>query len=113
MLAERERGLVERGNPGLRALLHLAQGEIAFAAGDLPAARAQFAKASALWTDDLPDPESVEARAYLGLIDGLAGRKDQGRTLVRQSLAKAEAMGHVGLQEQCRRFLAQIDAARN
>jgi tetratricopeptide (TPR) repeat protein len=106
-----ERRLRERRDNSLLPLLYLVRGEIAYRAHDLAGARTHFARASALWTDDLPDPESVEARAYVGLLDGLAGRRDQGRALIRQSLSKAEAMGHVALQAECKGFLSQIDKA--
>ena len=51
-------------------------------------ARALFETASRLWTDDLPDAASVEARAYLGLLDGLDGRA-AGRAAIEASLAQA------------------------
>jgi tetratricopeptide (TPR) repeat protein len=88
--------------------LKTATGEIAFADGRLDEAREAFDAASRLWTDDLPDATSVEARAYVGLIDGLGGRTGA-RGLVDASLQQARRMQRPALEAQARVFLARLE----
>jgi len=61
-----------------------------------------------MWTDDLPDPASVEARAYVGLIDALRGRIASGRSAIESSLTQAVKMRQVAIEARCRIFLAQL-----
>jgi len=88
--------------------LKAAGGEIAYAEGRLDEAREAFDAASRLWADDLPDPASVEARAYVGLIDGLAA-KSGARGLIEASLQQARRMRRPALEAQARVFLARLD----
>jgi len=96
------------GDTELTPLLHELRGELSYESGHLNDARAHFAAASQLWTDDRPDAASVEARAYLGLLDGLSGQADQGMRQIRESLEQAQRMERLGLQAQCRVFLARV-----
>ena len=89
--------------------LRLAAGELAYESGQLSEARERFAEASALWVDDLPDPASVEARAYLGLVDALMGRRASGRALVSAALDQAVHVGYLALTAKCRMYLARLD----
>src|SRR5678815_107743 len=66
-LAMAESQLRTINDAGLLPMLRLVKGELAYESGRLEEARTRFAESSALWVDDLPDPASVEARAYLGL----------------------------------------------
>jgi len=98
------------GEVGLPSLLHEVLGELAYEAGRLPEAGAEFAKAAALSKDDWPDPVAVEARAYLGLLEALDVRSDRARALVQSSLNDAHRLGQFALEARCRLFLARIRA---
>ena len=101
------RALPESMAGDMLPLFHAATGEVASAAGDMKQAHAAFAEAARLWVDDLPNPASVEARAYTGLFDALAG-KSAGRTAVEASLAQARRMKRPLLEAVARVSLAQI-----
>jgi tRNA A-37 threonylcarbamoyl transferase component Bud32/tetratricopeptide (TPR) repeat protein len=88
--------------------LAAAFGEVAYASGRMPEARASFDAASRMWTDELPDAASVEARAYVGLIDGLQGRSG-GRRAIEASLQQAVRMKRPVLEATCRVLLAQVE----
>jgi tetratricopeptide (TPR) repeat protein len=88
--------------------LHAVTGEASFAAGDAKQAYASFADAARLWTDDLPDAASVEARARVGLWDALAG-KPAGRRAIETSLAQARRMQRPVLEAVARVLLAHLD----
>jgi hypothetical protein len=88
--------------------VRLVTAEVAYAADDMKQARMAYAEAAQLWTDDLPDAASVEARAYVGLIDGLAG-KPAGRAAVEASLAQARRMQRPLIEALTRVFLARLD----
>ena len=105
--------LQTHGEAGLAALLHMAQGERAYESGDLAEARARFSEAAAAWTTDLPDAPSVEARAYVGLIDALQGQPDRGRAAIVASVEQARKMGRLSLEARCLMFLARVDLARH
>jgi len=96
----------------LAPLLNLARGELAYEAGRTDDARRAFASAAAAWTEELPHEASVEARAYIGLLDGLAGRTAQGAAALRASLDRARAMGRHALAARCGLYLARIDIGR-
>jgi hypothetical protein len=83
--------------------------ELAIQAGHPREARTHLSRAVALWTDHLPEPPSVEARAHLGLLDALEGRPASGRRAVQSSLAHATQTGPVSLEARCRIYLARID----
>ena len=97
----------------LAPLLSLARGEIAYEAGRLDEARRTFAIAAGLGTEELPHEASVEAHAYTGLLDGLAGGTEQGLSALRASLERARAMGRHALEARCRLYMARIDIRRN
>jgi hypothetical protein len=73
----------------------------------LPVARTEWQQAAALWTDEAPDQATVEARAYLGLLDVLSGDR-AGRMKLQMSLDHAHGMGHSPLEAFCRVQLARI-----
>ena len=97
------------GEKALVPSLQTAYGELAYEAGNLRDAREHFERASVLWTDDLPHPDSVLARAYLGLLDALDGRLDRARTELGASLDHAREAGWLALDIHCRIFLARVD----
>jgi tetratricopeptide (TPR) repeat protein len=97
------------GDVGSLPLFYNARGEVAYEAGDPAEARRHFAQAAALWTDDLPEAASVEARAYLGLLEALQGQPDRGRLSVLSSLQQARRMQRASLEARCLIFLARID----
>jgi len=110
-LAQADDDLKKGAEPQLMAPLAAAGGKAAFESGDLTEARRQFARAAALWTDNLPEAESVEALAYLGLIDGLSGQPERGRQQIVRSLEQARKMGRVSLETRCGVFLARLQLA--
>ena len=93
----------------LGALLETVTGELEYESGHSEQARSRFARAAAFWTDDVPDEASVEARAYLGLLDAINGRWADGRRSVQASLDHSRKNGCLLLEERCRSFLARID----
>ena len=60
-------------NAEFLAQVKTALGELAYESSRRDEARRYWSEAAALWIDDLPDPASVEARVYLGLLDALEG----------------------------------------
>jgi tetratricopeptide (TPR) repeat protein len=103
--------LLAQGNAALRPLLHLRRGELAYESGGTDEARAAFREASALWTDDMPDVSSVEARAWTGLLDELSAPSRGGRAALAESLEQAQRMGRLPLETRVRVLLAEADAA--
>ena len=98
----------KRGNSGPLPLLHTAMGELCYESGDHREARKHFQEAAALRKNDEPDESTVEARAYLGLLDGLEGKPEQGLTILRSSLEQARRMGRFSLEARLRVFLARL-----
>jgi tetratricopeptide (TPR) repeat protein len=94
------------------ALLYATSGELEYETGRLTEARAHFNRAAELWADALPDPASVEAKAYVGLIDALQGRVAPGRRLLEASLAQAGKMRQVAIEVRCRVFLARVSLSQ-
>jgi len=84
----------------LAPLFHLTSGEVAYERGQTAAARAAFVRAAAPWTGSLPDAASVEARAWVGFIDGMAGA-GAGRAQIQASLEQAERMERPALAGGC------------
>jgi tetratricopeptide (TPR) repeat protein len=97
-----------RGHAGQLPQLYEAMGELALESGRARDARAHFQESAALWTDDLPDPASVEGKAYVGLLDGLEGQPGRGRIAVQSSLEQAGKMGLLSLEARCRVHMARI-----
>ena len=93
-------------------MLLLVRGELADAEGRSGDARRAFEQASALWTGQLPDAASIEARANVGYLDAVAGRPLQGRLAVEASLKQAQAMERFPLEAHCRLLLARIDISQ-
>jgi tetratricopeptide (TPR) repeat protein len=99
---ERIRLEVETRRPALRPAFELVLGEAAVSSGRLDLAQAHFIRASQLWADALPDPASVEARAYVGLLTLGSSRAD-----LESSLAQARAIGSVALEARIRILMAR------
>jgi len=85
-----------------------ALGELAMTSGRTNEARMPFQDASRLWTGELPDAASVEARAYLGFLDGLDGRA-AGRAAIDASLRQAAQMQRPVLETVVRLLQARLD----
>jgi tetratricopeptide (TPR) repeat protein len=107
-LARARQEIEEQSDRGSLSLLYLALGELAYESGRLRDARPHFTSAAALWTDDLPDPASVEAQASLGLLDFLGGRLERGASMVQKSLDQAHRTKQFPLETLCRLHLARI-----
>jgi tRNA A-37 threonylcarbamoyl transferase component Bud32/tetratricopeptide (TPR) repeat protein len=71
-------------------------------------ARAAFRLAASRWTPTFADSSSVEARAYLGLLDALDGRFADGKAALQQALEWARANRRVWLETVCRLHLARV-----
>jgi len=84
--------------------LAAARGDLAYARGETKEARAAFERASKLWTDELPDAASVEARAYLGFLDG-----PRGVPMIAESVAQAARMKRPAVEAVARVLLAQAE----
>jgi serine/threonine protein kinase/tetratricopeptide (TPR) repeat protein len=106
LLRNAEDDVAKRKNTEYLPLLYETRGELDYERNQLADARMQFNRAAVLWTDDLPDPSSVEAKAFIGWIDAQQGRAG-GRALIEASLAQAAKMRQVALEARCRIFLAR------
>ena len=98
--------VAKRKNTEYLPLLYETLGELDYERDRLSDARIQFNRSAMLWTDDLPDPSSVEARAYVGWIDAQRGSPG-GRAVIAASLAQAVKMRQVALETRCRILLAR------
>ena len=96
---------------GSLPLLHAARGELSYESERFAEAREHFTQSAALWTEDLPEASSVEATAYAGLLDALAGRRVEGRKALVASLEQARTMRRRDLEARVRVFLARVDIA--
>jgi tetratricopeptide (TPR) repeat protein len=101
-------GISRLADVGSLPLLYAAQGELAYETGSVAEARAHFARASALWNDDLPEPASVEGRAHLGFVEFQQRRAPAAAAAVAASLAQAMKMRRINLEARCRVLLARI-----
>jgi tetratricopeptide (TPR) repeat protein len=106
--SQASRDVETRGESGQLPLLYAAMGELAYESGHRREARLHFGKAAALWVDDLPDPASVQGRAYLGLLDAMDGKPADGKRAVQASLDQARRVGPFSLEARCRVYLARI-----
>jgi len=88
--------------------LATALGELAYAEGRVKDARASFDMSAGYWRDDLPDAASIEARAFVGFIDGLDGRAS-GRSALTSSVQQAVRMRRPALEAVTRLLLARLD----
>ena len=100
----------QRGTTWLLPALFEALGELEYERGHLTEARRQFERSATFWVDDLPESASVEARAFVGLLDALSGKTDQGRSAVQKSLEQARRMKTYSVEGRCLIFLARIAA---
>jgi tetratricopeptide (TPR) repeat protein len=97
-----------RGENSVLTALEMSRGELAYESGKLAEAGSYFRRAAARWTDSLPDPASVDARAYVGLLDALNGQLVRGTAALTESLEQARKMGHIALEARCRVLFARI-----
>ena len=88
-------------------LLYTTLGELEYESDRSTEARTYFNRAAMMWTDDLPDPASVEANAYAGLIDVRQGQATRGQAAIEFSLAQAAKMRQAAIEVRCRVFLAE------
>jgi serine/threonine protein kinase/tetratricopeptide (TPR) repeat protein len=88
--------------------IDLLTGELAYESGARSDARGHFSRAAASWIDTFPDPSSVEARGYLGLLDGLAGDAASADRALRASLEQAKQMKRAAIETRVRVFLARL-----
>jgi tetratricopeptide (TPR) repeat protein len=93
---------------GLKPELHATLGRVAYEQRRVREAQSEFQRAAALWDDEFPHPASVEASAYLGLLEAEAGRASAGRERAERSVAQSARMGMVTLNARCRILLARI-----
>ena len=98
-----------RGENSVLTALETSRGELAYESGKLTEAGSYFRRAAARWTDSLPDPASVDARAYVGLLDALSGQVAKGTAALTEGLEQARKMGHVALEARCRVLFARIE----
>ncbi len=96
------------GERTLLPLLYTALAALSYESGKIPEARAHFLRSAELWVDEGPDAASVEARAYLGLLDGLEGKRSTGEATLRECIDHARTMQRVGLEARGRMFLARL-----
>ena len=88
--------------------LRLAEGELAYEMNQLEAARTTLKAGAPVKVADEGDAASVESRAYLGLLDALAGQA-AGRPAIDSCLDYARNMGRSLLEARCRVFAARVD----
>jgi tetratricopeptide (TPR) repeat protein len=98
-----------RGENSVLTALETSRGHLAYERGKQTEAESYFRRAAARWTDSLPDPASVDARAYVGLFDALSGQVARGTAALTESLEQARKMGHVALEARCRVLFARIE----
>jgi serine/threonine protein kinase/tetratricopeptide (TPR) repeat protein len=111
-LARAANDLANRNDTGLQPTLFQAMGELAFETRSYGEAREHFRKALESPEDVFRDPASVEAGAYLGLLDAIEGRNAYGERALQDCLARAQKMGWVSLEARCRVFLARMHLVR-
>jgi predicted negative regulator of RcsB-dependent stress response len=90
-------------------VVRFALGELAYESGKPAEARPHFDKAAALWTDELPDAASVDARSFLALLDRLAHKDPSALGKLQTSVEQAKLMGRLDLETRCRLRLAQLE----
>ena len=108
-LAKAKTDIERLGDQGFAPLFHLAWGELAYESGRVAEAQMHFQQSSELWTDAFPDEASVEARAYLALLDPSRGAQGRARASLSTVLAQAHKMGRLALEARARIHLARID----
>jgi serine/threonine protein kinase/tetratricopeptide (TPR) repeat protein len=88
-------------------LLYTTLGELEYESDRPMQARNFFNRSAMMWTEDLPDPASVEANAYAGLLDIRQGQAARGQSAIEFSLAQAVKMRQAAIEVRCRVFLAE------
>jgi tetratricopeptide (TPR) repeat protein len=92
---------------GLRRVLLLGRGELAYESERTAEARRDFERVARDWTGDVASEPSVEARAYLGVLDTEQHRYGDARRAMTASLQQARTMGRAPLEA---RFLSALAA---
>ena len=100
--------LEKSDDSGLRVLLNFALGEVAYISGQHDEARSRFELASKAWGDRFPETPSVEARAYVALLDARQTGSRQALDTIRMVLDQARRMGRVSIETRARVFLARL-----
>jgi tetratricopeptide (TPR) repeat protein len=110
-LDEASKEVQANGDKAQLPFLHQALGELAYESGRLREARTHFGDGAALWMDKFPEPSSVDARMYVGLLVALDGDAARGRATVESSVEQAQQAGPYSVEVRGRIFLARIDIA--
>jgi tRNA A-37 threonylcarbamoyl transferase component Bud32/tetratricopeptide (TPR) repeat protein len=100
-------------NRQLDAYLQSSLGVLEFEARDYAQARLHFERAAARLTPTYTDSSAVEARAYLGLLDAMAGRAASGSAAVQQAVDWARSKRRVWLETSCRLLMARLHLLGN
>ena len=108
-LAKARTQMDQLGVPGVAPLFHLAAGELAYESGRVDEAETEFRQSAALWTDAFPDEASIEARIYLGLIDGARGAQARGRAALVTALDQTRNTHRLALESRARINIARLD----
>ena len=98
-----------RGENSILPLLETSRGQLAYESGKPDEARRYFQTAAAQWADTLPDPASVEATAYLGVLDATGEQVARGIAALSKSLEQARLMNRLALEIRCRVLFARIN----
>jgi serine/threonine protein kinase/tetratricopeptide (TPR) repeat protein len=93
---------------GLRVLLNFVLGEVAYVSGQHDEARSRFELASKAWADSFPETPSVEARAYVALLDARQTGSRQALDTIRKVIDQARRMGRISIEMRARVFLARL-----
>lgn len=108
-------GVEANGETALSPIANEALGELEYESGKPQDAREHFEKAASFWTDDLPDPASVEGRCNRGLLESLGGMAPRAQgtlEMMSASVKQARNMGRLYLEAQCRLNLARVHLAQ-
>jgi tetratricopeptide (TPR) repeat protein len=99
-------------NEALRTLWWLVRGEWSRESKRPSDARSAFEQASASSTGTLPEPPTVEARAYFGFMQMNEGKVDAGRRLLESSIDAARKLANRSLEARAHVLLAQTELTR-
>jgi tetratricopeptide (TPR) repeat protein len=107
-LLEVARDLQNRSGTELHPLLQESLGELAYERSLWQKAREHFSRAAALAVDDWPDAASLEAQAYLAILDARDGKPGAAERRAAETLEQASRISRFTLQTKCRLILARI-----
>jgi tetratricopeptide (TPR) repeat protein len=106
-----ERALKEaqsRGAAWLMPAVHTSLGELALEQGQGANARTDFERSASIGIDELPETASIEAKAFIGLLDATAGSAEKGRVAAEAALKQARLTRDYALEGRCILILARI-----